>query len=480
MKKAMYGVICFLGLIAWQGWPVSAGQVITKVLEFGGPNQAQTGLVEGPDGTLYSWDRGSDTNRTGRIASLGKGGSGVTPLHTFTGAPDNGDTPFGLVYGSDGVLYGVTADYQAKTRGRVFSLTLDGSIYRVLRRWDAATNEHGSPFGLIEGSDKVLYGVAEPGGTLGSSTVWKLNKDGNGYAVLADFEAGTPSPDTTYGPVLNGNLIEARDGKLYGTVGGGSFSDGGAVYRVNKDRPGFEIVHQFTGNGQGGGAAGRLLHASDGFLYGVGNSGGDGNKGVIYRLSLDGSSYQVLTSGSVGSADPENQLIESADGYLYGTCSNGGTFVAGLIYRVRLDGSGLETLHEFNLLAQPPLGINPTAPILGSDSNIYFDTLQQVSFVGAGQNRPFLLRFGPVPLPPSTAGQPQVVIQASVASAGQNHQFVLSFTGSADQQYDVQSAATLPPVWQSAQKVTADAAGHVIFQTNIPPASVSQFYRVAQ
>jgi uncharacterized repeat protein (TIGR03803 family) len=356
----------------------------------------------------------------------------------------------------------------------------DGSNYRVLRRWDAATNEYGSPFGLIEGSDKALYGVAEPGGTLGSSTVWKLNKDGNGYAVLADFEAGTASPDTTDGPVLNGNLIEARDGKLYGTVGGGSFSTGGALYRVTKDSPGFEVIHQFTGNGQGSGPFGRLLHARDGFLYGVGNSGGNGNKGVIYRLPLDGSSYQVLTSGNVASSDPENQLMESADGYLYGTCSNGGTFAAGLIYRVRLDGSGLETLHEFNLLAQPPLGINPTAPILASDGNLYFATLQQVSFTGTGQDRPFLLRFGPVPLLPPLGGGPQLVIKTSVATTGQNHQFVLSFTGSPGQQYDVQGSASLPPAWQSAQKIRADAGGNVVFQTNIPPASASQFYRVAQ
>jgi hypothetical protein len=56
--------------------------------------------------------------------------------------------------------------------------------------------------------------VAEPGGTLGSSTVWKLNKDGNGYAVLADFEAGTGSPDTTYGPVLNGWRFRVRVGAI--------------------------------------------------------------------------------------------------------------------------------------------------------------------------------------------------------------------------------------------------------------------------
>jgi uncharacterized repeat protein (TIGR03803 family) len=375
------------------------------------------------------------------------------------------------------MLYGVTVDTQAKTRGRVFALSVDGNNYRTLRRWDSATNEYGSPFGLIEGSDKALYGVAQPGGTLGSDTIWKLNKDGSGYQVLHDFEAGFVAPDQTFGPSLTGNLIEGKDGKLYGVVG--SSSTGlGMIYRLNLDGTGFETVHEFMGSGLGGGPFGRLLQARDGFLYGVGSNGGTGNGSVIYRLQPDGTAFEVLLTAAVSSSDPNNQLVESGDGYLYGISSRGGAFVSGTLYRVRLDGSGFQMLHEFNLLAQPALGIQPTASLLAGDGNLYFTTLQQTSFVGTGEWRPFLLRFGPVPLPPADASP--LMITPTLGSVGTNRLFALSFHGTPGHQYDIQAADQLPPAWQSAQKITADSAGNVAYTNDVSGGPTTRFFRVME
>jgi hypothetical protein len=200
-----------------------------------------------------------------------------------------------------------------------FCTCRDGNDCR--RADDSATNEHGS-LRFDRGSDKALYGVAQPGGTLGSDTIWKLNKDGSGYQVLHDFEAGFDA-DKTFGPSLTGNLIEGRDGKLYGVVGSSS-TGFGVIYRLNLDGTGFETIHEFMGNGLGGGPFGRLLEARDGFLYGVGSNGGTGNGSVIYRLQPDGTAFKVLVTASVSSFASSNQLVESGDDYLYGTSQTAG------------------------------------------------------------------------------------------------------------------------------------------------------------
>jgi len=80
--------------------------------------------------------------------------------------------------GSDGALYGTTFYGGSSNVGTVFKLNPDGSAYRVLHSF-AGGGEGGNPSGVIEGSDGTLYGTA-------GSVVFRLNKDGNGYGIVAD------------------------------------------------------------------------------------------------------------------------------------------------------------------------------------------------------------------------------------------------------------------------------------------------------
>jgi hypothetical protein len=104
--------------------------------------------------------------------------------------------------------------------------------------------------------------------------------------------------------------------------------------------------------------------------------------------------------------------------------------------------------------------------------------LQQTSFVGTGEWRPFLLSFGPVPLPPANTSP--LVITSTLGSAGTNRFFALSFHGTPGHQYDIQSADQLPPAWQSAQKVTADSVGNVEYKDDVSGGPTSRFFRVVE
>ena len=66
----------------------------------------------------------------------------------------------------------------------------------------------------VLGSDGVLYGTSsEGGGTDDAGTVFKVNQDGSGFALLHRFLGGADD-----GKNPRGGLIEGNDGALYGTI----------------------------------------------------------------------------------------------------------------------------------------------------------------------------------------------------------------------------------------------------------------------
>ncbi len=109
----------------------------------------------------------------------------VTRLHTFssddgTHGLGNGPDPEGaLLQTSDGTLYGTLRFGGPDGNGRVFALSLSG-VYTLLHDFSApdatGVNADGaiSSPGLVQGSDGSLYGVTARGGTGSAGTVYKL------------------------------------------------------------------------------------------------------------------------------------------------------------------------------------------------------------------------------------------------------------------------------------------------------------------
>lgn len=272
------------------------------------------------------------------------GASLLLPVRSFGFVESVTANPYAeLIESTNGMLYG-TAAGGSIDQGSVFQIQKDGGGFRVLKHFGQTANDGRRPFGaLIESSDGALYGTTVTGGQSNLGTIFRLQKDGSGFTNLWHFHG-------TNGAYPEVRLLEAGDGKLYGTSSGGGSNDYGTVFRLNKDGSGFELLRMFGGTNGANPEAGLLL-ASDGFLYGTTYSGGASNLGAIYRLNLDGSGFAVLRSLVSGSGTngfaPLGALTEGTNGVLFGTTSGGGTNGTGTLFSLNKDGSQFRIVHSF-------------------------------------------------------------------------------------------------------------------------------------
>ncbi len=243
---------------------------------------------------------------------------------------------------------------------------------------------------IVQGPDGTLYGVSRQGGTNTNGFVFKIQPDGSGYQVVFPFPAGL-----TMARLPEYAFILGRDGALYGTTEFGGTATFGTIYKVNTDGTGFTVLRSFTAGGtavvnDGGAPRGGLVHASDGFLYGLTANGtatstntADRN-GVIYRIATDGSGYRLIFSfdgGSSGANGQEpNSLTQGRDGNLYGTTRRSGPRGTGTVFTIKTDGTGFTILHGFpsgTASSTPPYdGAGPdSALVQAGDGFLYGSTV---------------------------------------------------------------------------------------------------------
>jgi uncharacterized repeat protein (TIGR03803 family) len=337
--------------------------------------------VEGSDGALYGTTSHGGANRSidsaaGTVFRLNKDGSGYSVLYNFGSGFSDGWMPqAGLVEGNDGALYGTASIGGAVpfedqsgvgSFGTLFKLNKDGSGYAVLHRFSGANGAH--PLApLILASDGMFYGTTSSGGGNFAGTVFKLNQSGTDYALVRSFDNGD-------GANPQAPLIQGSDGVLYGTTYSGGIYNVGTVFKLNRDGSGYRVLRSFSTTGRDGywPQAG-LLEGSDGALYGTTFFDSDDENGTVFKINKDGSGYSILRSfagGNVGDGrNPQAGLIEARDGALYGTTFAGGAHESGTVFKLNKDGTGYSVVYSFSTDALPK------APLIqGRDGALYGTT----------------------------------------------------------------------------------------------------------
>ena len=354
------------------------GSGFTTVYTFA--SGVQPKLIEASDDVFYGADPYG-----GSVFRLNRDGSGYSDVHIFAAA--DGTYPFDTVIeGPDGALYGTTAYNGPNFDGTVFRLTKDGTSYTVLH---SCGYGDGGPRSLMKrltaGSAGQLHGVSVYQGANGEGCLFKLDTNGANYQVTWSF---SPSGGDGYDPGefgLDGanGLLEASDGRLYGVTAQGGSSDLGTVFSMNMDGSGYQLLHQFSGtNGEGTAPIAGLVEGKDHALYGSTSTDPINYAGAIFKISMDGSEFQVLHTfgGSLNNdgASPQGSLVQDTNGVLYGVTGYGGANCGGTVFSVTTN--GVLTILRHLTYSE---GANPVALTAASDGAFYV-TAQNGSTNNAG------------------------------------------------------------------------------------------------
>ncbi len=299
--------------------------------------QPRAGLLLGRDGNIYGTTSNGGGASYGTVFKYTKAGV-FSVLHSFNGPPGAADPYAGLVEGTDGNFYGTALDAGAAGNGAVYKITPNGA-YSLLYSFKAGADGAHPSAPLMQGSDGDFYGTTEFGGTTNSGTVFKITAPGV-ESVLYSFLGGSDGLNPSAG------LIQGSDGNFYGTTASGGTLNHGTVFKITP--AGVEtVLYSFQGSPDGSVPSAELLQGSDGNFYGTAAYGGNGNGGIVFKLTPAGvESVLYAFQHNPDGADPRGALIQGSDGNFYGTTVTGGTTTSGTIFM--LTPTGVETvLHSF-------------------------------------------------------------------------------------------------------------------------------------
>lgn len=372
---------------------------LTTLAQFEGVSPATTlgngprsGLIFGTDGLLYGSTEfgGSGTGKgNGGLFKIDSNGI-FTALAQFDGT-NTGKQPIGrLVLASDGNFYGTTYLGGPDNLGTLFQLTPAGTLTTVYTFATLTKKNTGSTptDGLVEGADGYLYGTTTKDGFNGYGTIFKILPGTSGTPIrLVDFtgDGGTKSG------INPSALMRASDGNFYGVTEGGGLYSYGTVFR-------FTPAGVFTTIANFGSVTGiysgpvspraPLIQAKSGVLYGTSAGGGKNGHGTVFSVTTSGT-YAALVNftgdgGSYPGDTPEAALIQATDGYLYGTTRLGGTTTSkrGTVFRVSTAGT-FATLIAFTG-GSPNYGAEPRAGLAQDNEGHLFGTTSTGGTNGVG------------------------------------------------------------------------------------------------
>jgi uncharacterized repeat protein (TIGR03803 family) len=309
----------------------------------------------------------------GVIFKLNSNGSGYAVVHSLE-AEDGGGGAIGsqgMVFASDGLFYGTTVRGGANDKGILFTFDPLGKIYR--KKFDFTSSTGANPFGaLIQATNGKIYGTTQWEGPNDYGTLFEYDIAASTLEVKFAWEAGSGQANASFG------LTEGDDGILYGTRSTWGSSRKGLVFSYDPVTENYEEQYHFTDENIGRTPNGMLTKLNDGTFLGVTESGGTNGNGTVYHF--DPVTKTVIKKAEVGGtgengAYPVGFLTKHGNGKFYGVTQSGGTAVndaaIGTIFEY--DHSTGNFAMKFSFTS--PNGIHPSGKLIAApDGKLYGKT----------------------------------------------------------------------------------------------------------
>lgn len=287
-------------------------------------------------------------------------------LHTFSGPATDGEQPYGSLIIKGSTLYGMTRFGGASNAGTIFKINVDGTGFALLHSFAGGATDGREPYGSLISSNDKLYGMTSLGGASDFGTVFKISTNGTGFAVLHSFAGGAMDGREPYASLISYN------GKLYGMTSLGGASDFGTIFRISTNGVGFVLLHSFAGGATDGAKPRGTLKLVGTKLYGMTSTGGALDSGTIFRISPSGMGFTLLHTFIGGASDgsyPWWGSLVASGSTLYGMTGGGGASDRGVIFKICTNGAGFALLHSFIVDAAD--GTSPTGSLIFGGTKLY-------------------------------------------------------------------------------------------------------------
>ena len=309
-------------------------------------------------GLIFEWDSATNSITSKYEFNYTDGYSPYSSLTYFNGkfygmTPNGGVNSYGVIFEWDPItnIYSKKVDFDGVTKGarpygsltlyngKFYRMTQQGGIgYGVIFEWDPVTNiftkksnfnsnlNGASPEGSLTFYNGKFYGMTTSGGVnYTAGVIFEWDPITNIYLKKVDFDG------TLKGRRPKGSLT-LKDGKLYGMTETGGTNDLGVIFEWDPVMDIFEKKINFTGSPHGSNPYGDLT-LYNGKLYGMTFIGGLASCGEIFERdpSTNVFSERINFVGSSNGRNPTGSLIVH-NGKMLGMTFAGGKNAYGVIF----------------------------------------------------------------------------------------------------------------------------------------------------
>lgn len=303
----------------------------------------------------------------GSLFKVDENGDNYQQVHGFEPVnPGYGTTRSQFMLGANGNFYGVTRSGGYNNQGTIVEYNPVSEEYKTLYQFNS--NEASSCEGrLMQLANGKLYGAGSWSGANSDGTLFEFDLTTNTLTVLHHFDEVTDGRN----PLCDLSFL---NGKIYGVTQTGGANNQGVIFSFDTTSNVLTNLHDFNGT-NGWNPKGGMILGTNGMYFGTTVGGGANGDGVLFALNPMTEAVSVLANFDDGTTgdNPVGSLVQAADGLLYGVTESGGANSRGVLYSFDPALEWLQSVHHFGANAGDPR--NPYAGVYeGTDGRLYGTT----------------------------------------------------------------------------------------------------------